>query len=113
MQLAEIIGSVVEMCAPVKAKPAHIPLDGLNIFHRFLAGVGVVETQMTLALVLLGNAKVQADGLGVADVQEAVRLRRETGDNAGVLARGKVIGNNLPDEIKGLVGRSGDVSGHI
>ena len=101
------------MFAPVKTEPMHITLDGLDIFHRFLAGIGVVEAEMTDPVVLLGNAEVQADGLGMANMQEAVRLRREAGDDFRVLAGGKVIGNNLPDEIKGLVWEIRGFSGHI
>jgi len=100
------------MLAPVKAEPAHVLLNGLDILHRLLARVGVVETQMAGSAVFLCNTEVQADGLGMAYVQEAVRLRRKAGDDAGVLAGGKVFGNNLPDEIKGLVGGGDAICSH-
>src|SRR5690606_20925461 len=48
--------------------------------------VGVVETQIANATEFLCQTEVQADRLGVADMQIAVRLRRETRDDAGVLA---------------------------
>src|SRR5262249_8865062 len=47
-----------------------------------LLGVGVVEAEVTLAAVLLRQAEVQADRLGVADVQVAVGLGGEAGVDA-------------------------------
>ena len=44
----------------------------------FLFGIGVVEAQVAFAAEFGGEAEVQADGFGVADVQIAVRLRGET-----------------------------------
>ena len=47
------------------------------------------------------HAEVQAECLGVADVQVAVRLRREAGDDlAVVFARGDVRGDDLADEVQ-------------
>src|SRR5690606_32561567 len=46
-----------------------------------------------------GDAEVQADRLGVADVQVAVRLGRETGADAGVLPAGQVLADDLADEV--------------
>ena len=40
----------------------------------FLFGIGVVEAQVGLAAELVGEAEVDADGLGVADVEVAVGL---------------------------------------
>ena len=54
----------------------------------FLARVGVVEAQVAQAAELLGDAEVQADRLGVADVQIAVRLGREAGVHAAVVLAG-------------------------
>ncbi len=63
--------------------------------------VGVVEAKVAVAAVLLGHAEVEADRLGVADVQIAVRLRGKTGhDAAAVLARAEVVLDDLADEIR-------------
>ncbi len=88
------------MLAPVEAQPAHVPLDGLHIVDRFLVRVGVVEAQVADRVVLLGHAKIKADGLGVADVEEAVGLGRKTGDNGLMLAAGQVLGDDLADEVE-------------
>jgi hypothetical protein len=64
--------------------------------------VGVVEAEVAFRAdggVFQGDAEVQADRLGVADVQVAVGLRRKTGDGGGVFAGGQVIGDDLADEV--------------
>ena len=58
---------------------------------------------------LLGDAEIEADGLGVADVQVAVGLGRKAGHNPAVLARGQVVGDDLADKIQGTGGLG---SGH-
>ena len=42
----------------------------LDVFHVLGLGVGVIETQMADAAILLGYAEIEADRLGVADVQK-------------------------------------------
>src|SRR5207244_2981020 len=55
-----------------------------------------------LAAVLLGEAEVQADRLGVADVQVAVRLRREARVDAALVLAGAVVRvDDLLDEVPG------------
>ena len=69
------------MLAPVEAEPAHVALDGVDIFLLFLGRIGVVETQMAATAEFLRDAEIQADRLGVADMQIAVRLGRKAGDD--------------------------------
>ena len=73
----EIIRGVVEVLAPVEAEPAHVALDRVDIFLLFLGRIGVVEAQMAAAAEFLRDAEIQADRLGVADMQIAVRLGRK------------------------------------
>jgi hypothetical protein len=75
IELLEIVRRVIEVLAPVEAEPAHVGLDGVDILLLLLGRVGVVEAQMAAPAELLGNAEVQADRLGMADVEIAVRLR--------------------------------------
>ena len=77
----EIIRGVVEVLAPIEAEPAHVALDGVDIFLLFLGRIGVVETQIAAAAEFLRDAEIQADRLGVADMQIAVRLGRKAGDH--------------------------------
>ena len=68
---------------------------------------------MTDPVVLLGNTEVQADGLGMADVEEAVGLRGKSGDDVVVLAGFEVFGDDLADEVEGFFWGVGDVCVHI
>ncbi len=103
----EIVRGVKAAVLPVEAEPAHVLLDGVDVFHLFLGRVGVVEAQVALAAVIPGQAEIEADGLGVADVQVAVGLGREAGvDAAAPFAGADVLVDDLADEIPGR-GRSG------
>ena len=104
VELVEVVGGVEEAVVPVEAEPAHVLLDGVDVLDLFLARVGVVEAQVALAAELRGHAEVQADGLGVADVQIAVGLRRKARvDAPAVLVGFEVVDDDVADEI-GLEG---------
>ena len=79
VHIFKIIGSIVEAVFPIVAEPVDIFLDGIDVLHVFLCGVRVVHAQVTDAVKALCGAEIDVDRLGVADVQVAVRLRRETG----------------------------------
>ena len=70
------------MLAPVEAEPAHVALDGVDVLLLLLGRIGVVEAQVAAAAELLRDAEVEADRLGVADVQIAVGLGRKARDDA-------------------------------
>ena len=99
VELLEVVGRVVEVLAPVEPEPAHVRLDGVDVLLLFLRGVRVVEAQVAAAAELARNAEVEADRLRVADVQVAVRLGREAGDDRGVPAVPEVGGDDLADEV--------------
>src|SRR5262249_365412 len=63
-------------------QPFDIGHDGVDVLLLLLLRVGVVEAEVALAAALLGQPEVQADRLGVADVQVAVGLGREAGLDA-------------------------------
>ncbi len=69
------------MLAPVEAEPAHVLLDRLDVLELLLDRVGVVEAQVAAAAELGGDPEVEADRLGVADVEIAVGLGRKAGDD--------------------------------
>src|SRR5699024_6562453 len=73
--------------------------DALHILVALPRGVGIVKPQVELAAVGLGDHIVDVDRLGRADVQIAVRLRREPGMNLLHLAFGQVGVDNLGNEI--------------
>ena len=60
-----------------------------------------------MAAELLRDAEIQADRLGVADMEVAVRLRRKAGDDARVAAGREIGRDDVADEIlPGLADRS-------
>ncbi len=100
VELLEVVGGVVEVLPPVEAEPADVAYDRLDVFRLFLGGIGVIEAQVAAAAVLQGDGEIETDRLGVADVQVAVRLGREAGDDAAVvLALFEVPGDDVADEI--------------
>ena len=76
VELIEIIGGVVDG-GPFATEPADVLHDGIDVFGFFLGGIGVVEAQIAFAAEFLRESEIDGDGFGVADVQIAVRLRRE------------------------------------
>jgi hypothetical protein len=78
VELREVVGGVAE-ALPLEAEPADVGLDGVDVLLLFFFGVGVVEAQVGLAAELVGEAEVDADGLGVADVEVAVGLGGKAG----------------------------------
>jgi hypothetical protein len=89
----EIVAGKVEMAAralgvrrvrplPAEAEPVHRVDDRVDVLLLLLLGIGVVEAQVADAAVVARQPEVQADALGVADVQVAVGLGREAGADA-------------------------------
>ena len=113
VELIEIIGRVKEILAPIKSEPAHVALDGVDIFLRFLGRIGIVVAQITVAAEFLGHAEIQANRLGVPDMQVAVRLRREAGHDALDPARSEVPAHDVADEILARFPRGGFCDAHV
>ena len=102
VELAEIVGGVEEAVFPIEAQPADVLHDGIDVLGLFLCGVGVVEAQVGFAAELGGQAEIQADGFGVADVQIAVRLGRKARVHAAAeLAGLQVVEDDVANEIGG------------
>jgi hypothetical protein len=99
---SEVVGGVVKALLPVEAQPAHVVLDRVDVLLVLLQRVGVVHPQVADAAELLGDAEVQADRLGVADVEVAVGLGWEAGhDPAPVFAGLEIRLDELADEVGG------------
>ena len=94
-----------EMLPPVEPQPPDVGLDGIDVLLLFLAGVRVVEAQVAAAAELPSDAEVEADRLRVADMEVAVGLGGEAGDDGLVPALAKVGGDDLPHEVAALVRR--------
>ena len=102
VELAEVVGGVAE-ALPVEAEPADVFLDGVDVLLLFFFGIGVVEAQVGFAAELVGEAEVDADGLGVADVEVAVGLGGKAGLDDGVaeLFGADVLGDDVVEEVGG------------
>ena len=79
VQALEIVRGVKLPVIPAAAEPGHILADGGHILGLFLDGIGVVKAQIAPAAEFSRHAKVQADGLGMAEMEIAVGLRRKAG----------------------------------
>jgi hypothetical protein len=90
--------------APVETEPVHVGLDGVDVLLLLFHRVGVVEAQVAAAAELASDAEVETDGLGMADVQVAVGLRREPGDDLTDASLTHVRGDDVADEVATLGG---------
>ena len=85
---------------PLEAQPTHIGLDRLHVFGFFRNGVGIVETEVGLPAVFIGQPKIKANRFGVANVQIAIGFGWKARVNpARVFTAGEVIFNDLLDKI--------------
>jgi hypothetical protein len=84
---------------PAGDQPAHVADDGVNILDILLDGIGIVETQVALSVLLPRDAEIQADRLGVADVQVPIGFRRESGHDLRVLPGCDVGRDNVTDKV--------------
>src|SRR5690606_40702323 len=100
MQLIEVIRGVANITAPFEAQPLDVLLDGVDILLLFLGRVGVIEAQMTLTTGLLRQTEIQADRLGMPDVQVAVGLRRKARHDLRVLAALQVRSEEHTSELQ-------------
>ena len=83
------------------AQPLNVRNDRLDVFGFLGAWVGVVKSQVTDAVEILGHAEIGDDGLGVANVEVAIRLRWEPGlDAAAIGVLLDVRANNLMNEVR-------------
>ena len=100
VDLLEVIGGVEEALAPVESEPVDALDDRVHVLDVFLGRIGVVEAQVARAAELLRDAEVQADGLGVPDVEIAVGLGGKSRGDAVVLPGSEVVRHDLSDEIE-------------
>ena len=106
----EVLGIVVEPLVvirgvklavlPVESQPADVLLDGFHVLDLFGLGVRIVEAEVAQAPVISGQPEVDANGLGVADVEVAVRFGRKARPDTPAEPVGQVVPvDNLADEI--------------
>ena len=97
----EVIGGVKEPVCPVESKPADIVDNRFHEFHGLSQGVRVIHPEIAGSLVLLGDAEIEANRLGMTDVDVAVWFGREAGGHSSLMFVGpQVIVDDVPDEIR-------------
>ena len=75
---------------------------GLNVLGVFGSGIRVVESQVTDATrSVVRDPKIQHDGLGVPDVEIAIRLRGKSHDDPSTMLVCCTVGcHEIPNEIR-------------
>ncbi|OPZ07810.1 MAG: hypothetical protein BWZ07_03255 [Alphaproteobacteria bacterium ADurb.BinA280] len=88
------------MLVPGESQPDHIIANRLNELRIFAGWVGVIETQVAGAGEIAGNAEIQADALGMAQVQVSIGFGwKARAHLSAMLAAGLVSQHDLADEI--------------
>ena len=95
---------MTNVVCPLIPQPFHIRLNGLYELFVFLFRVGVIEAQVALAFEIVGNAKVKANRLGMANMQLAVWLWRKSSDYIRMFTLIEIILYNLADKVNRFFG---------
>ena len=115
VDLIEVIGSKERRAVafqseifvrPAIDQPTDIGHDRVDEFRLFFFRVGVVHPHVADAAEFARDPEVEADRLGVSDMEIAVRLGREASVNFRVLSAAHIFCDDIADEI----GRGGLVS---
>src|ERR1700722_20694548 len=101
----EVVRGVTRLTGPIVAKPTHISLDGVDILLLFLGRIGVVEAQVAVARKFPGNSEIERDRLSVADMEVAVRFRRESGHDLFVFAGSEIRGDDVGNKAAPFLSR--------
>ena len=103
---------------PLKAQPADVCHDGVNVLGLFFFRVSIVKAQVGAAAELVGQTKIEADRLGMSNVQVPIGLGRKARPHTStVLVALQVFDDDVADKIRGSNGRWGHSfhlrAGHI
>ena len=110
VQLAEVIRSE-RVAVPFETEPLDVAPDRVDVLLFLFFRVGIVETQVAVTVVIARDAEIEANRLGVPDMQVTVGLRRESSDDGIHLAGGEVGVDDIADEIGTVAGFSAGI-GH-
>ena len=92
------------LIAPLEAQPFKVCLDGFHVLDAFFFRIGVVKTQIAGAAVVFGDSKIQANRLGMPDMQIPIGLGRKAGGNPSPVFAGFEVGiDDISDEIAGRI----------
>ncbi len=99
VELVKIVGSIMDT-GPFEPQPADVVLDRVHIFGILLHRVGVVEAQIGLAAILFGQTEIEADRLGMTDMEITVGLGGKTRKNRFVGTVVETLFNDFLKEIE-------------
>ena len=99
VKLVEIVGCIA-LLLPLETHPAYIFLNRVHILDILLDRIGVVIAEIGLSAILGGESEIDAQALGVAEVQIAVGFGRETGQNRIHFSAFEVFFNDFLKEIQ-------------
>ena len=103
-QVLKIVAGIANL-APLVTEPLDVALDGTNIFHVLLLGVGVIHAQVAHTAEFLCHTEVQGNGLGMTYMKITVWLGWEAGlQSSAVLTLCQVLYNLLLNEVETLNG---------
>lgn len=71
-------------------EPRDVLLDTFDIFDVFFFGVRVVETEISLPFMGLGNLERESHSFGMSDMEISIGFRGETGDDSS-LSEGEML----------------------
>src|SRR5205823_11220115 len=102
VELIEIVGGIEEPAFPIEAQPPNIVDNGVDVLGFFLGWIRIVKSQVGLAAKLRSQAKVQADGFGMSNVEITIGFGRKAGMDASCELIGlEVFADDLANEIRG------------
>src|SRR5262249_37730577 len=84
---------------PTADQPTDVVKNRIHVLDLFLGRIRIIIAQITNAAELTGDTEVQANTLGMADVQITIRLGRKARVNLRVFLLRHMLGDNVPDEI--------------
>jgi hypothetical protein len=103
VKLLEIVGCEITTVFPVESQPTDIVLYRLDEFGALLAWIGVVESQIVDAPVILSDPEIDAESLGVPYVEVPTGFRRESRMNPPTVPAGTdIILHDLSYEVLGF-----------
>src|SRR5690349_5788718 len=97
---------MIEMRAPIKTQPPDIALNCVDVFLLFLGRICVIEPQMAASAELPGDTEIQTNRLGMTDVEIAVWLWREAGNDLFDPTGIKVSLDDVTNKVAACFGRA-------
>ena len=83
----EVVACEVEIIffavLPIKAQPLHRLFNGVDVLLVFLDRIGIVKAHVAVAAVVTSQTEIQADTLGVTNMQIAIGFGRKTCTDSG------------------------------